>query len=99
MAFAPSFAFVIAGGPHLDRLRDNVRAQAFLTGVGPAAIGAIGGAAVPLALALSHAWQVVVLALAFGWVVGLRRSVVAAFRRSRGASAWWPRWRALPVGH
>lgn len=79
VAFAPSFAIVIAGGRHLDRLRDNERAQAFLTGVGPAAIGAIGGASVPLALALSEAWQVVVLVLAFVWVVVLRRSVVAVF--------------------
>ena len=98
VAFAPSFAFVIAGGPHLDRLRANARAQAFLTGVGPAAIGAIGGAAVPLALALSHAWQAVVLALAFVWVVVFRRSVVAAF----GGAAAFGVVAALagaPVGH
>ena len=52
VAFAPPFVFILAGGRHFDRLRTNARAQAFLAGAGPAAIGAILGAAVPLALAL-----------------------------------------------
>ena len=57
-------------------MRTNRLAQSFLGGAGPAAIGAIAGASVPLALALTHVWQVVVLAAAFVVIVGLRRSVV-----------------------
>jgi chromate transporter len=78
IAFTPSFVFVLAGGRHFDRLRASVRARAFLTGAGPAAIGAIGGAAVTLGLALTQFWQVGVLALALGWLVVLRRGVVTA---------------------
>ena len=75
-AFAPSFAFILLGGRHFDRLRSDARIQAFLTGAGAASIGAIAGSAVPLALALSHAWQLGVLALAVVWLVALRRNVV-----------------------
>ena len=78
VAFAPSFVFVIAGGPHFDRLRRNARAQAFLSGAGAAAIGAIAGVALPLALALSQLWQLAVLVLAAIWLLALGRSVVAA---------------------
>ena len=52
--------------------------EAFLTGAGPAAIGAIAGAAVPLGLALAHLWQAGLLVLAAIWLVGLRRGVVSA---------------------
>jgi len=78
VAFAPSFAFVLAGGSRFDGLRRNASVQAFLTGAGPAAIGAIAGATIPLGLALSHLWQVGVLAVAVVWLVGLRRGVVTA---------------------
>jgi chromate transporter len=76
VAFAPSFAFVLLGASHLDRLRDNRRARAFLNGAGPAAIGAIIGVAIPLALALQHAWQFALLAAAAVALFPLRRSVV-----------------------
>jgi chromate transporter len=78
VAFAPSFAFVLGGGAHFGRLRGNERVQAFLTGAGPAAIGAILGAAIPLGLGLSQLWQLGVLVLAAGWLVALRRGVVTA---------------------
>jgi chromate transporter len=78
VAFAPSFAFVLVGGPRFDQLRRNAYIQAFLTGAGPAAIGAIAGAAIPLGLALSHLWQVALVALVALWLVGLRRGVVPA---------------------
>jgi chromate transporter len=78
VAFAPSFVFVIVGGPHFDRLRRNARAQAFLGGAGPAAIGAIAGAAIPLALALSQLWQLAVLIVAAILMLALRRGVVVA---------------------
>ena len=76
IAFAPSFVFILAGGRHFGALRTNRVAQSFLNGAGPAAIGAIAGASIPLALAITHEWQVAVLAGALVVVVGLRRSVV-----------------------
>jgi Chromate transporter len=44
VAFAPSLGFVLGGGPYFERLRHSPTVQAFLTGAGPAAIGAIAGA-------------------------------------------------------
>jgi chromate transporter len=76
VAFAPSFTFVMLGAPHFDRLRDDWRARALLNGAGPAAIGAILGVAVPLALALEQAWQYAILAAAAVVIFALRRSVV-----------------------
>jgi len=76
IAFAPSFAFVLLGGRHFDRVRSSPAVQAFLTGAGPAAIGAIAGSAIPLGLALSQLWQVGVLAAALVWMLALRRNVV-----------------------
>ena len=52
VAFAPSFAFVLLGARHFDRLRADRRVRAFLDGAGPAAIGAILGSAIPLAAGL-----------------------------------------------
>jgi chromate transporter len=77
VAFTPSFSFILLGGDRFRRLRENASARAFLDGAGPAAIGAILGAAVTLALALSEAWQVGVLAGAGVALFALRRSVVA----------------------
>ena len=78
VAFAPSFAFILVGGPHFDRLRTNPWAQGFLTGAGSASIGAIAGSTVPLALALSHLWQLGVLAAAALWLLAFRRGVITA---------------------
>ena len=78
VAFTPSFVFVLVGGSRFDWLRRNLSIQAFLTGAGPAAIGAIAGATIPLALALSHLWQAGVLVLAALWLLALRRGVVTA---------------------
>ena len=58
VAFSPSFAFILFGARHFDRLRANHRARAFLDGAGPAAIGAIFGSAIPLALAIPEALAV-----------------------------------------
>jgi chromate transporter len=77
VAFTPSFMFVLGGGPRFGRLRGNAGVQAFLTGAGPASIGAIAGATIPLAVSLVHLWQFGVLALAAGWLMVLRRGVVA----------------------
>jgi chromate transporter len=76
IAFAPSFAFILLGAARFDRLRRDRRARAFLDGAGPAAIGAILGSAVPLAEALSEAWQYAVLGVAAVALVVLRRGVV-----------------------
>jgi chromate transporter len=84
VAFAPSFAFVLGGAPHFAALRRNARVQAFLTGAGPAAIGAIAGSTVPLGLGLTRLWQVAVLGLAAVWLVILRRNVVAAIVGAAG---------------
>ncbi len=78
VAFTPSFVFVIVGGPRFDRLRASARVQAFLTGAGPAVIGAIAGSAIPLALTLRHAWQFGVLAAGGLWLLAARRGVVSA---------------------
>ena len=64
IAFAPSFLAVGLGGARFSRLRENLDARAFLDGAGPAAVGAILGAAVPLVSALGEWWQAVVLAAA-----------------------------------
>jgi chromate transporter len=76
IAFAPSFAFILLGAARFDRLRRDRRARAFLNGAGPAAIGAILGSAVPLAEALSEAWQYAVLGAAALALVVLQRGVV-----------------------
>jgi chromate transporter len=77
VAFSPSFAFVLLGARHFDRLRRSARVRAFLAGAGPAAIGAILGSAIPLAREIHHVWQVVVLAGALASLFVLRRGVVA----------------------
>ena len=85
VAFAPSFAFVLVGARRFDRFVANRYVRAFFDGAGPAAIGAILGSAIPLALALGEAWQWAVLAGAACALLVLRRGVVvdAARRGSR----------------
>ncbi len=75
VAFAPSFAFILLGARHFEGLRGDARARAFLDGAGPAAIGAILGSAIPLALTLTEGWQVAVLGAAALALFGLRRPV------------------------
>ena len=76
VAFAPSFAFVLLGGHHFDRIRGNQRVKEFLDGAGPAAIGAIFGSAITLTRELTHPWQYLVLAGALALLFPLRRGVV-----------------------
>jgi chromate transporter len=75
VAFAPSFVFVLGGGERFDALRRNAAVRAFLDGAGPAAAGAILGAAVPLAAGLGQAWQVVLLAVSAVALLLARRGV------------------------
>jgi chromate transporter len=55
-------------------MRARPGARAFLDGAGPAAIGAILGAALTLGLALREAWQLPILAAAV--ILVARRGVV-----------------------
>ena len=75
IAFAPSFLAIMLGGERFGRLRHNASARAFLDGAGPAAVGAIVGAAVPLAEAIEEPWQVAVL-VAAAVLLALRRSPI-----------------------
>lgn len=87
VAFAPSFLFILFGARYFATLRANARVQAFLTGAGPAVIGAIAGSAIPLALALSHGWQYPLLAAAAIWLFLARRGVVSALLISAAIGA------------
>ena len=77
IAFAPSFLFVLFGGPRFDQIRANETVRWFLTGAGPAVIGAIAGSAIPLGLAFQRWWQVPVLAGALFWLFVARRGIVS----------------------
>ncbi|HTX32212.1 MAG TPA: chromate efflux transporter [Solirubrobacteraceae bacterium] len=87
IAFTPSFLFVLLGGPQFDRLRSNSRAQAFLAGAGPAAIGAILGSAIPLASALIETWQFIVLGVAAVALLVARRGIVSTLLTAGVAGA------------
>ncbi len=87
VAFAPSFAMVLVGARRFDVLRASPTVRAFLDGAGPAAIGAIAGASIPLALALSEAWQLGVLAAAAVALFVLHRGVVTTLLAAGAAGA------------
>ncbi|HEX5407154.1 MAG TPA: chromate efflux transporter [Pseudonocardiaceae bacterium] len=87
VAFSPSFAFVLLGARHFDRLRGNDHVRAFLDGAGPAAIGAIFGSAIPLAVTLAQPWQFAVLGGAAILLLVLRRGVVTTLLIAAAAGA------------
>jgi chromate transporter len=87
VAFLPSFLIVGLGAERFERLRASARARAFLDGAGPAAIGAILGAAVPLADGLSEAWQVAVLAAAAVALLALGRGTMPVLLAAAAAGA------------
>jgi chromate transporter len=72
VAFAPSFLFVLLGGSRFRLLREKPGPRRFLDGAGPAAIGAIVGAALVLARDLDEPWQ---------WAVLTAAAVALAVRR------------------
>ncbi len=76
VAFTPSFSFILLGGQRFERFRANASARAFLDGAGPAAIGAILGAAILLVGALRETWQYGILAAAALALLVLKRGVV-----------------------
>jgi chromate transporter len=77
IAFAPSFLFVLGGASRFGRLTADHAAQAFIDGAAPAAVGAIIGAAIPLAGALKEGWQFALLGLGAAAVTVGRRGVVS----------------------
>jgi chromate transporter len=77
VAFAPSFLIIGLTADRFDRLRRSGAARAFLDGAGPAAAGAILGAALPLLDALEETWQYAVL-VAAAVVLALGRSPIWA---------------------
>lgn len=87
VAFAPSFCFIALGAERFDRLRTDPTPRAFLSGAGPAAIGAIVGSAIPLAVALTQSWQFVVLGAAAVLLLLARRSVVTTLALTGAAGA------------
>ena len=76
VAFAPSFWFILLGADRFERLRTDARAGAFLAGAGPAAIGAILGSSIPLALGLTETWQLAILVAGALLLLAARRGVV-----------------------
>ena len=94
VAFAPSFAFILARRATASTAcAPTTSARAFLDGAGPAAIGAILGSAVPLALALTETWQYAVLAAAaVVLLLALRRGVVLTLIGAGAAGAVAARW-------
>lgn len=87
VAFAPSFWFIAIGAERFDRLRTDPNPRAFLDGAGPAAIGAILGSAIPLALALSENWQYVGLAAGAVLLLVFKRGVVLTLLLAAGGGA------------
>ncbi|MDA8196001.1 MAG: chromate efflux transporter [Actinomycetota bacterium] len=75
VAFSPSLLFVMVGGRYFERIRNNINAKNFLNGAGPAAIGAIAGASVPLALALNRPFEFALLGVSLVLLIILKRSV------------------------
>jgi chromate transporter len=76
IAFSPSFLFVLVGGPRFTQMVTKRPVEAFLTGAGPAVIGAIAGSAIPLGLSFQHLWQIPLLVGALFWLFVVRRGVV-----------------------
>ena len=89
IAFAPRSLSSLLGGRHFDEIRANSAVESFLTGAGPAVIGAIAGSAIPLGLSFGHLWQIPVLAGALVWLFVVGRGVVSALLiAGRSASSW-----------
>lgn len=87
VAFAPSMLIVMAGGSRFLKLRSNPDARAFLDGAGPAAIGAIFGAFVPLASGVDFTWQWVVAAVAALLLFAARLGIVPTLLLAAAAGA------------
>ena len=87
VAFVPSFLVVLLGGGRFERLRGSPGARAFLDGAGPAAVGAVLGAAGVLAQGVREPWQGVVLAGAAVALFAARLGTVPVLLAAAGAGA------------
>ena len=87
VAFAPSFVFVIFGAKYFEKIRNQIVANSFLTGAGPAAIGAILGSAIPLSQGITEPWQYFIFALALVTMFVLRRSILVTLMLSGALGA------------
>lgn len=87
LAFAPSFLVVALAGERFRRLRDSGRARAFLDGAGPAAVGAILGAVVPLAAGIGEVWQWAVVVVSAVALLAARLPVVPVLAAAALAGA------------
>jgi chromate transporter len=87
LAFLPSFLIVGLGGDRFARVRSSAGARAFLDGAGPAAIGAILGAAVPLAAGIAETWQAAIAVTAAVALLGARLGVVPVLLGSAALGA------------
>lgn len=85
--FLPTIAIAIAAGQALHRIRASALAQGFLAGAAPAAIGAILGSAVPLALALGEPWQWAITAAAAALLLWRRLGVVIVLLSAAASGA------------
>ena len=79
--------FVLAGAHSFERLRADRRLQSFLAGAAPAAVGAIIGAAVPLAGSIATFWQVAIALLAAVALLIARRTIVVVLLGAAGCGA------------
>jgi chromate transporter len=68
-------------------LRNNASARAFLDGAGPAAVGAIFGALIPLASGLGFSWQWAIAAAATALLFAGRLGVVPTLLLAAAAGA------------
>ena len=87
VAFAPSFLVVVLGGGPLRAPALEPHARAFLDGAGPAAVGAMLGAALLLVDGVREPWQAVVLAAAAVALFLLRRGTVPVLLVAAAAGA------------
>lgn len=98
--FVPSFVFVLAGAPYLERLRHSVRLRGALTGITSAVVGVIANLGVFFAVSTLFRRQIVWEAgpLQVIWPVwdslDLRALVIFAVAC---VLVFWRRWGVLPV--
>ncbi len=84
-AFGPSVIGIAAAGRHFELVRQSAGAQAFLLGSGPAALGAILGSAIPLAMGLHEPWQWAVLAAAIPALLSRKAPLLAVIAAAAAA--------------
>ncbi len=91
VAFAPSFAFVLIGARWFDDLRARPGPRAFLDGAGPAAVGAIFGAAALLAPQAGKEWwqSLVIVAAIVVALLGRSSFLILVVGLALGLLAAW----------